>query len=74
MSHYTIPVYYRNEIEHIRQKLLQRILFVYWYTGQWAMPSHPYLRSLRPVWSSDAKPGSIMGRHLPATYERNHHA
>ena len=60
----------REELDYIRYKLVQRVWYVFFYTGVWAEPAHPYLRSHRLVWGSSSKPGTIVAKHLPLSYSK----
>ena len=60
----------QTAVQRVRMRLVLRVLYIYAFTGVWAEPSHPYLRDYRFITSSRATPGTIIGKHLPLTYEK----
>ena len=63
-----MQVFPRPYLDHLRWKFILRVLWVHHYTGVWAVPSHPYLRSSRLCFSSSAPKGTIVAKHLPTHY------
>ena len=63
-----IPVYPREYLDYLRWKFILRILYIYAFTGVWAEPSHPFIRSHRLCFSSSAVRGTLVGKHLPLHY------
>lgn len=62
------PVFTREYLDYLRWKFVLRIVWVYRFTGIWASPAHPYLRSHRLCFSSAAPKGTIVAKHLPLHY------
>ena len=60
----------QKAVTRVYWRLVLRVLYVYTFTGIWAAPSHPYLRDYRFITSSQAAPGTIIGKYLPLTYEK----
>ena len=54
----------RAQIEKVRARKLRIITFIHDYTGEWVVPPHPYIRTLRLCWSSNAPAGSIPANHV----------
>ena len=55
----------RQHLDYLRWKFILRVLWVHHYTGIWASPAHPYLRSYRFCFSSSAPTRTIVGNHVP---------
>ena len=54
----------RSQIEKVRARKLRIALHIHQFTGEWAIPPHPYIRTLRLCWSSNAPAGSIPANHV----------
>ena len=54
----------RAQIEKVRARKLRIITFIHAYTGEWVVPPHPYIRTLRLCWSSSAPAGTIPANHV----------
>lgn len=67
-------IFPREYLDRLRWKLILRVLWVHHFTGVWAAPSHPFLRSNRFCFSSAAPKGTLVARHLPHNTRRINHA
>ena len=65
MAIYKPHVLSQKTVQRVRMRLVLRVLYIYTYTGIWAEPSHPYLRSYRFCFSSSAPTRTIVGSHVP---------
>lgn len=58
-------VLYRKQLDKIAARKVRLAVWLQAYTGRMAILPHPYLRSFRLVWSSSARPGTLVANHVP---------
>ena len=58
----------RKQVDKVASRKLRLALWLAHYTGELAILPHPFIRSHRLVWSSSAKPGSLVALHRPFNY------
>ena len=58
----------RKQVDNVAARKIRISFWLAHFTGQHAVAPHPFIRSHRLVWSSSAKPGSLVANHLPFNY------
>ena len=61
-------VLHRKQLDKIAARKIWLAVWLQAPTGRMVILPHPYLRSFRLVWSSSAKPGTLVANHLPFHY------
>ena len=61
-------VLYRKQLDKVAARKIRLAVWLQAYTGKMVVLPHPYLRSFRLVWSSTAKPGTLVANHHPFHY------